>query len=85
MGEKSFEELLKRLEEIVSKLETNDISLEESLDLFEEGIGMSKECEKILSAARKRVQKLVQESDGTFRLQLLDEVFEASSGDEFQK
>ena len=85
MGEKSFEDLLKRLEEIVSKLETNDISLEESLDLFEEGIGMSKECEKILSAARKRVQKLVQESDGTFRLQLLDEVFEASSGDEFQK
>ncbi len=85
MGEKSFEELLKRLEEIVSKLETNDISLEESLDLFEEGIGISKECEKILSTARKRVQKLVQESDGTFRLQLLDEVFETSSGDEFQK
>ena len=48
MGEKRFEDLLKRLEEIVSKLETNYISLEESLDLFEEGIGISKECEKIL-------------------------------------
>ncbi len=84
--DKSFEGLLKRLEEIVSRLETNGVSLEESLDLFEEGIRISKECERILSAARKRVQKLVQESDGTFQLQFLDdEKAEGSSGDGLQE
>ena len=86
MGEKSFEELLERLEEIVSRLELDSISLEESLDLLEEGIKVSKDCQRILSAARKKVQKLVQESDGTFHLRFLDEeVFEEPSGDEVQE
>ena len=85
MGERNFEELLKRLEEIVSDLEMDNISLEESLDLFEEGIGVSKECQKILSNSRKRVQKLVQESDGTFRLQSLDEPLLETGGDELQE
>lgn len=73
MPKKNFENSFHRLEEIVEKLESGDLPLEESLDLFEEGIKVSKECMGILSQARKRVQKLIQEVDGSFRLEMLDE------------
>jgi exodeoxyribonuclease VII small subunit len=58
-GKENFEEALKRLEEIVQKLEGGELSLEESLKLFEEGIEISRTCTKKLSEAEKKVEKLV--------------------------
>lgn len=54
-----FEKKLNRLEEIVGKMETGDLSLDESLKLFEEGISLSKECNKSLAEAEQRVQILL--------------------------
>lgn len=59
-GEKeNFEGALKRLEQIVQKLEEGGLSLDESLKLFEEGIEISRSCTKKLSEAEKKVEKLI--------------------------
>jgi len=58
-----FEHSLQALESIVSQMEQGDLSLEESLKAFEEGISLTRECQAILSQAEQKVQLLV-ESDG---------------------
>ncbi len=61
-----FEKNLKRLEEIVHKLEDGELALEESLKLFEEGVGISRQCNLKLSEAEKRVKLLLSVNpDGT--------------------
>lgn len=55
---KSFEEKLKRLEQISELLESGDVQLEESISLFEEGIKLSKECLIILENAELKITKL---------------------------
>ena len=55
----NFEASLKKLEQIVGKLEDGDISLEDSVKSFEEGIGLVKECQKQLSEAELKVKKLL--------------------------
>ncbi len=54
-----FEAALSRLEELVCSLEKGDLSLEESLKLFEEGVRLSKSCTKILHEAEKKVEMLI--------------------------
>ncbi len=54
-----FEKKLNRLEEIVTKMESGDLSLEESLKLFEEGIQNSRECHKQLTEAEEKVKVLL--------------------------
>jgi len=54
-----FEEALNKLEEIVEKLEKGDLPLEETIEIFEEGINISKNCSKQLNEAELRVKKLV--------------------------
>ncbi len=54
-----FEKNLKRLEEIVSKLEDGELQLEQSLTLFEEGISISKACNQKLTEAENRVKLLL--------------------------
>ena len=56
---KGFEASMKELEEIVTKLESGDVGLEESLKLLEKGIQLSKSCQKILSDAEKKVSVLI--------------------------
>jgi exodeoxyribonuclease VII small subunit len=63
----SFEESLKRLEGIVEQLEKGDLALEESLKLFEEGVGRSAACKKELDEAEGRVQTLVKQRDGSLK------------------
>ncbi|MEJ5261699.1 MAG: exodeoxyribonuclease VII small subunit [Ignavibacterium sp.] len=58
---KSFEEKLKRLEQISEMLESGDVQLEESISLFEEGIKLSKECLSILENAELKITKLKKE------------------------
>jgi exodeoxyribonuclease VII small subunit len=55
----SFEEAVKRLSEIVQKLERGDLPLEQSLLLFEEGVGLSRASQAKLDAAQKRVEELL--------------------------
>lgn len=59
-----FEKNLKRLEEIVTKLEKGEMSLEESLKLFEEGIKLARICEKALTEAERRVEILIRNEQG---------------------
>lgn len=59
-----FESSLKELEDIVKKLEEGDVSLDESLTLFEQGIKLSKVCQKMLDDAEKKVSVLMSGSDG---------------------
>ena len=55
----NFEVSLQKLKKIIEKLEDGDISLEESVKSFEEGIGLVKECQKQLSQAELKVKKLL--------------------------
>ena len=65
MAEKTFEQSLERLEEIVNALEKGDAPLAESLGLFEEGAGLIRSCEKFLSEAEQKVVKLRESADGS--------------------
>lgn len=62
-GEK-FETSLEKLEAIVRKLEDGDLSLEESLKCFEEGMKLSRVCETRLNEAQKKIEILMKEKDG---------------------
>ncbi len=59
----TFEEQLKQLESIVERLERGDLPLEESLVIFEQGVGLSDACKKELDAAEGRVQVLLQKGN----------------------
>ena len=59
-----FETALKRLEEIVKKLESGELTLDSSLELFEEGIQLSRLCHLKLGQAERRVEILLKNSDG---------------------
>ncbi len=63
----SFEESLTKLEEIVAKLERGDLSLEDSVKLFEEGTRLSADCRKQLEEAEGKVEMLVKQRDGAMR------------------
>ncbi len=60
----SFEENLKELEDIVKKLEGGDVSLDEMLDLFEQGIARTKVCNQQLKEAEQKISILVKNSLG---------------------
>ena len=61
-----FEKKLNRLEEIVTKMESGEMSLEDSLGTFEEGVKLSRECHAQLNEAEQKVKKLLAvEPDGT--------------------
>jgi exodeoxyribonuclease VII small subunit len=68
----SFEESLKKLESIVENLEKGDLSLEDSIKLFEEGIGLSAACKKELDEAEGKVQVLIKQRDGSFKTEPFD-------------
>lgn len=60
---KSFEEEMKKLEIIVTELEKGDLSLDDSVKKFEEGINISKKCNEMLETAEKKISILL-EKDG---------------------
>jgi exodeoxyribonuclease VII small subunit len=63
-----FEQAMARLEAIVHELEKGDLSLDESLKIFEEGIRLSKNCLKVLEEAERKVEVLVQDTNGKRQL-----------------
>lgn len=61
----NFEERLTALESVVERLERGELSLDESVRLFEEGVKLSDACKKELEAAEGRIQVLVEHGRGT--------------------
>jgi exodeoxyribonuclease VII small subunit len=59
-----FEASLDRLEEIVRTLESGEMPLEEALEVFEEGVRLSRFCHKLLSQAERRVEILLRNEEG---------------------
>ena len=59
-----FERSLARLEEVVKRLESPELSLDEAMKLFEEGVKLSRECQKQLEEAEGRVEILLKKADG---------------------
>lgn len=68
----SFEESLKRLETVVDQLEKGELTLEESLKLFEEGVNLTASCKQELDAAEGKVQMLVKQRDGSLKAESFD-------------
>lgn len=66
MSELNFEETMKKLEQIAGELEKGDLNLEESVAKFEQGIELSKQCNKYLEEAEKRITILLQK-DGEIK------------------
>jgi exodeoxyribonuclease VII small subunit len=67
--QQTFESSLGELEKIVRKLEDGDLSLEESLKLFEDGVKLSRDCQETLSKAERRIEILLKDESGNPILQ----------------
>jgi exodeoxyribonuclease VII small subunit len=63
----TFEESLKQLETIVAQLERGDLSLEDSIKMFEEGMRLSAQCKQELDTAEGKVQILLKQRDGSMK------------------
>ena len=60
----TFEAALAALERIVRELERGDLPLEKSLELFEQGVRLSRECQERLQAAERRIEVLLRDGEG---------------------
>jgi exodeoxyribonuclease VII small subunit len=70
--DKNFEEAINQLEKIVTELEEGELSLEEALKKFEEGIELSRFCTHKLTQAEEKVEKLIKTAQGEFKTVPLD-------------
>ena len=73
MAEIKFEEAVKKLEKIVEDLEKGDLSLDEALKKYQEGIELSRLCSQRLENAKKKIDVLVKTKKGEFELKPFDE------------
>jgi exodeoxyribonuclease VII small subunit len=67
-----FEEALKKLEKIVEDLEKGDLSLDEALKKYQEGIELSRMCAQRLDLAKKRIELLAKNKKGEFELKAME-------------
>jgi|GEM_PF-438608 len=63
MNNKNFENNLKRLKEISIKIDSDDLDFSNSIDLFEEGLLLTKKCRKFLNKAELKIEKIILEND----------------------
>lgn len=73
MAEIRFEEALKKLEKIVEDLEKGDLSLDEALKKYQEGLELARVCSGRLESAKKKIDVLAKSKKGEFELKSLDE------------
>jgi exodeoxyribonuclease VII small subunit len=73
MAEPKFEKDLERLEKIVGELEEGELSLDDSLKRFEEGVKLSKRCEKALAEAEKKIEILTKNAEGEYEAEDFEE------------
>jgi len=64
IGTMSFEDALRALEDVVRRLESGDVPLDDSITLYERGEALRKHCQARLDAAQARIEKIVQGPDG---------------------
>ena len=69
---KKFEDAISELEDIVSKLENGELSLEESIEYFQKGIELSKYCSEKLDEVEKRISILIEDEQGRVREEPLE-------------
>jgi len=69
MSDIKFEDALQRLERIVDQLEAGSLALEESLKVFEEGVGLARHCARYLDEAEKRIELLTRDESGTLKME----------------
>ena len=67
MSDIKFEDALQRLERIVDQLEAGNLALEESLKVFEEGVGLARHCARYLDEAEKRIELLTRDENGVLK------------------
>jgi len=79
---KKFEAALEDLELVVEQLETGDLSLEDSLEAFEKGVGLVKYCNQKLDEVEKKVELLVKDKEGKLQLKAFEEVPKGGEGDD---
>lgn len=78
----NFEQSLKKLEEIVRKLEDEEVTLEQSLKIFAEGKELAKACEAELQAAENKIRQLIEAEDGEMEERPLDSETDDDDEDE---
>lgn len=71
--EPSFEEAFRRLEEIVEQLEKGELSLDDSIRLFEEGIKLARLCTRRLEEAERQIEVLLQDENGKLSVKPMEE------------
>ncbi len=71
--EPGFDQIVERLRAVVTRLEDGNLSLEESLSAYEQGVGLARRGHELLEKAEKRVELLVRDSDGRLTEQQLDD------------
>jgi exodeoxyribonuclease VII small subunit len=81
-ADKKFESALEELESVVEQLESGDLSLEDSLAVFEKGVGLVKYCNQKLSEVEKKVELLIKDKEGRLQLKLLDSLPDHEEKDE---
>ncbi|MFQ5444007.1 MAG: exodeoxyribonuclease VII small subunit [Nitrospinales bacterium] len=81
MAEIKFEKAMSRLENIVEELEKGELDIDKSLEIFEEGIKMSRVCSKKLKEAEKKIEKLTRDDKG----ELIAELFPVQADDDEQE
>lgn len=79
---KTFESSLEELERIVRQLEQGELTLEKSLELFEQGVKLSRDCQERLSQAERRIEILMRDNQGRASVRPFDPESELSAGDE---
>lgn len=65
----NFEASLQQLEQLVQQMEQGNLSLEESMQAFEKGVALTRQCQQALDAAEQKVQVLMQDSEGRLQEQ----------------
>ena len=81
-ADKRFESALEELESVVEQLESGDLSLEDSLAIFEKGVGLVKYCNEKLSEVEKKVEILIKDKEGRLQLKLLDSLADQEEKEE---
>ncbi len=81
LEKKKFEEALEDLEKIVERLESGELSLEESLAAFEDGVRLVKFCNRKLTEVEKKIELLVKDKNGTLQLKPLEDEEEEPEGE----
>jgi exodeoxyribonuclease VII small subunit len=80
LADKKFEAALEELEQIVERLESGELSLEDSLSAFENGVGLVRFCNQKLNDVEKKIEMLVRDKEGKLELKELARLAKEDNG-----